>query len=129
MENNNSHHAPTHIIYLIYDFRFTSAQKLCYSDTSPAEACCECTIPCTSFQASTRQNTKSIACNQPLTQTFYFAGTGSVALYDLVYEDSQCAGNAPGEGINNLPAGYYKITGNEYIRVNSLGMIIEKGSC
>lgn len=116
-------------LYLIYDFRFTSAQKLCYSDTSPAEACCECTIPCTSFQASTRQNTKSIACNQPLTQTFYFAGTGSVALYDLVYEDSQCAGNAPGEGINNLPAGYYKITGNEYIRVNSLGMIIEKGSC
>ena len=49
--------------------------------------------------------------------------------YDLVYEDAQCAGNAPGQGINNLPAGYYKVAGNEYIRVNSLGMVIEKTSC
>ena len=116
-------------LYLIYDFRFTAAQNLCYSDTSATEACCECTIPCNSFQASTRQTASSIACAQPLSQTFYYAGTGGLSLYDLVYEDAACAGNAPGAGINNLPAGYYKITGNEYIRVNNLGMVIEKASC
>ena len=56
-------------------------------------------------------------------------GTGGVDIGDLVYSDSQCAGNAPGQGINNLPQGYYKITGNEYIRVNSQGLVIEKTSC
>mgnify|MGYP004448627163 FL=1 len=116
-------------LYLIYDFRFTAAQNLCYSDTSASEACCDCTIPCNSFQASTVQVTQTVACNQPLSQTFYYAGSGGLALYDLVYSDAACAGNAPGQGINNLPAGYYKITGNEYIRVNNLGMVIEKASC
>ena len=116
-------------LYLIYDFRFTAAQNLCYSDTSAQEACCDCVIPCNSFQSSTVQLSSQVACNQPLSQTFYYAGTGGLALYDLVYSDPQCAGNAPGQGINNLPAGYYKITGNEYIRVNNLGMVIEKASC
>ena len=116
-------------LYLIYDFRFTAAQNLCYSDTSASEACCDCTIPCNSFQASTVQVTQTVACNQPLSQTYYYAGSGGLALYDLVYSDAACAGNAPGQGINNLPAGYYKITGNEYIRVNNLGMVIEKASC
>ena len=116
-------------LYLIYDFRFTAAQNLCYSDTSSSEACCECTIPCNSFAASTVQISSTVACNQPLSQTFYYAGSGGLALYDLVYSDAACAGNAPGQGINNLTAGYYKITGNEYIRVNNLGMVIEKASC
>jgi hypothetical protein len=116
-------------LYLIYDFRFTAAQNLCYSDTSSSEACCECTIPCNSFAASTVQISSTVACNQPLSQTYYYAGSGGLALYDLVYSDAACAGNAPGQGINNLTAGYYKITGNEYIRVNNLGMVIEKASC
>ena len=118
-------------LYLVYDFRFTAAQSLCYSNVSATEACCDCTVPCFSFQASTRQNSASIACQQPLSQTFYSSGTpaSGLQLYDLVYEDAQCAGNAPGQGINNLPAGYYKVAGNEYIRVNSLGMVIEKTSC
>ena len=75
------------------------------------------------------QTSSTIACNQPTSQTFYYAGSGDLALYDLVYSDAACAGNAPGQGVNNLPAGYYKIKGNEYIRVNSLGMVIEKTSC
>jgi hypothetical protein len=50
-------------------------------------------------------------------------------LFDLVYSDAQCAGNSPGQGINTLDAGYYKITGNEYIRVNEFGLVIEKASC
>ncbi len=117
-------------LYLIYDFRFTSAQSLCYSDTSASEACCECTIPCTSFSASTVQTSSSIACQQPLVETFYYTGgPAGITIGSLVYSDSQCAGNAPGQGINNLPQGYYKITGNEYIRVNSQGLVIEKTSC
>ena len=116
-------------LYLIYDFRFTAAQNLCFSDTSASEACCDCVIPCNSFEASTVQTSSTIACNQPTSQTFYYAGSGDLALYDLVYSDAACAGNAPGQGVNNLPAGYYKIKGNEYIRVNSLGMVIEKTSC
>ena len=40
-------------LYLIYDLRFTSAQDICYSDTSAVEACCECNVPCDSFTAST----------------------------------------------------------------------------
>lgn len=118
-------------LYLVYDFRFTAAQSLCYSNVSATEACCDCTVPCFKFNASTRQTSAAIACQQPLTQEFYSSGTpaSGLQLYDLVYEDAQCAGNAPGNGINNLQAGYYKITGNEYIRVNNLGMVIEKTSC
>ena len=117
-------------LYLIYDFRFTSAQKLCYSNVSAAEACCECTIPCNSFQASNVQQSTSFICVQPLVNTFYYANSGaSVALYDLVYEDAACAGNAPGAGINNLAAGFYKIAGNKYIEVNSLGMVIQIVNC
>jgi hypothetical protein len=115
-------------LYLIYDFRFTSAQKLCYS-TLASEACCDCVIPCNPFDASTRQGTKNIACQQPLTQEFYYAGSGGLALYDIVYSDAQCAGNAPGQNVNTLTAGYYKITGNEYIRVNEFGIVIEKTTC
>ena len=115
-------------LYLIYDFRITSAQDLCFAATA-TEACCDCTIPCNSFQSSTRQTSKNIACQQPLSRTFYYAGSGGLELYDLVYSDAQCAGNAPGQGINTLDAGYYKITGNEYIRVNEFGLVIEKDSC
>ena len=115
-------------LYLIYDFRFTSAQKLCYS-TSASEACCDCVIPCNSFSASTRQTTRNTACQQPLTQIFYYASSGGLALYDIVYSDAQCAGNAPGQNVNTLTAGFYKITGNEYIRVNQFGLVIEKTTC
>jgi hypothetical protein len=48
---------------------------------------------------------------------------------DLVYSNQQCAGNAPGQTINNLAAGFYKIAGNQYIQVNQFGIIINKISC
>ena len=116
-------------LYLIYDLRFTSAQDICYSDTSAVEACCECNVPCDSFTAST-VSTLAFVCSQPLTQTFYYSGDGvAPAVGDLTYSNQQCAGNAPGQTINNLPAGYYKISGNQYIQVNSFGIIIEKTSC
>ena len=116
-------------LYLIYDLRFISAQDICYSDTSASEACCDCSVPCDSFTASTRQDV-GFVCNQPLSQTFYFTGDGVAPdVGDLVYSNQQCAGNAPGQNINNLQAGYYKISGNQYIQVNSFGIIIEKTSC
>ena len=51
------------------------------------------------------------------------------AIGDLVYSNQQCAGNAPGQTINNLAAGFYKIGGNQYIQVNEFGIIINKVSC
>ena len=115
-------------LYLIYDFRVTSAQNICFGSTA-SEACCDCTIPCNSYSSSTVQTSSAVACQQPLSQTFYYNGTGGVDVGDFVYSDAACAGNAPGQGINTLPQGYYKITGNEYIRVNEFGLVIEKTSC
>ena len=117
-------------LYLIYDLRFTSAQDICYSNVSAAEACCQCNVPCDSFLGSTNQSTPNFICSQPVDQQYYYTGDGvEPAIGDLVYSNQQCAGNAPGQTINNLAAGFYKIGGNQYIQVNEFGIIINKVSC
>ncbi len=117
-------------LYLIYDLRFTSAQDICYSDTSATEACCDCNIPCDTFQGSTVQSSTNFICSQATVNTYYFSGDGVAPdVGDLVYSNQQCAGNAPGQTINNLAAGFYKIAGNQYIQVNQFGIIINKISC
>ncbi len=117
-------------LYLIYDLRFTSAQDMCYSDTSATEACCDCNIPCDSFLGSSVQTSTTFICSQTVNNTYYYSGDGvEPAIGDLVYSNQQCAGNAPGQTINNLASGFYKITGNQYIQVNQFGIIINKISC
>tara|TARA_R110002050_G_scaffold150238_3_gene276925 strand:+ start:4234 stop:9033 length:4800 start_codon:yes stop_codon:yes gene_type:complete len=116
-------------LYLIYDLRFTSAQDICFSDVSASDACCLCNVPCDSFLGSNRTNI-AFVCSQPLSQTYYFTGDGvEPAIGDLTYSNQQCAGNTPGVNINNLQAGYYKISGSQYIQVNNFGIIIEKTNC
>ena len=114
---------------MIYDLRFTSAQDICFSDVSASDACCLCNVPCDSFLGSNRTNI-AFVCSQPLSQTYYFTGDGvEPAIGDLTYSNQQCAGNTPGVNINNLQAGYYKISGSQYIQVNNFGIIIEKTNC
>ena len=58
-------------LYLVYDFRTQTAQPLCYS-TDVTESCCDCSYTCTTFDSSTVQGSIGVACDQPLTQSYYF---------------------------------------------------------
>ena len=113
-------------LYVIYDFRTTTAQQLCFDVDSGTDACCDCTFVCTSWQSSRVQSTATTACGQPLNQTFYFLNTNPTTTYpvvgSLVYSGSTC------DPTNILQIGFYKYTSG-WIQVNSAGIVIQQGTC
>jgi hypothetical protein len=116
-------------LYLIYDYRTTSAAQLCYNSTSSG-ACCECTWTCTGFSCSQQRSTSASACQQTLTETYYHNGSAALpAVYDLVYSNSDCAGTNVKTNVVYLSAGYYKMSATQYMRVNSDGVVIEIDTC
>jgi hypothetical protein len=116
-------------LYLIYDYRTTSAATLCYNSTLSG-ACCECTWTCTAFSCSQQRSTSASACQQTLTETYYHNGSASLpALYDLVYSNSDCSGVNVKVNVVTLSAGYYKMSATQYMRVNSNGVVIEIATC
>jgi len=116
-------------LYLIYDYRTTSAAQLCYNSTSSG-ACCECTWTCTGFSCSQQRATSASACQQTLTETYYHNGSAALpAVYDLVYSNSDCAGTNVKTNVVYLSAGYYKMSATQYMRVNSYGVVIEINTC
>ena len=116
-------------LYLIYDYRTTSAAQLCY-DATVSGACCDCGWTCTSFSCSQQRSTSASACQQTLTETYYHNGSAALpAVYDLVYSNSDCSGNNVKTSIVYLSAGYYKMSATQYMRVNNDGVVIEINTC
>jgi hypothetical protein len=112
-------------LYLVYDFRTQSGQPLCYS-TDVTEACCDCTYTCTAYDSSTVHPSIGVACDQPLTQSYYFLNSVTPTTYpvvgSIVYSSTIC------DTTTTLTAGWYKYTSG-YIRVNSDGIVIQIGTC
>jgi hypothetical protein len=116
-------------LYLIYDYRTTSAATLCYNSTLSG-ACCDCSWTCTAFDCSQQRDTSASACQQTLTEEYYHNGSASLpVLYDLVYSNSDCSGVNVKVNVVTLSAGYYKISATQYMRVNSNGVVIEIATC
>jgi hypothetical protein len=111
-------------LYLIYDYRETSCQEFCYDPGSASAACCECTISYTAYQSSSIQQNNKVVCGQPLIQTFYHTGTGSLPVIgDFVYSSST------GQPGTTLALGLYQISGTDYITVNKFGLVTEVTTC
>ena len=113
-------------LYLIYDFRVTTVQQLCYDASSAVDACCDCSVTCTGFSAGTLQSNAASACVQPLVNTYYFLNQSTPLTYPevgtLVYSSTDCDTNTP------LVVGFYRIA-TGFIQVNSQGIVIQVGNC
>jgi len=114
-------------LYLIYDYRTTNSASFCYDATTESDACCGCGDYCTPYSSSTGQDSISIACIQAATQTYYHDGFDALpGIGDTVYSSSICDGPTA----TKLTAGYYQIgSSNQWIRVDSNGIVISTGSC
>ena len=116
-------------LYLIYDYRTISAAQLCFNSTSSG-ACCDCGWTCTAFDSSVQRASAASACQQTLTEVYYHNGSAALpAVYDLVYSNSDCGGNNVKTNVSFLPAGYYKISATQNMRVNMNGVVIEINTC
>jgi hypothetical protein len=112
-------------LYLIYDLRTVASQYLCYDASTSQSACCDCVVPCTSFSASLPSNNPTLACNQLITQTYYFTGQGALPVVgDLAFTDSACTGPS-----TKLGTGYYKFNTNQVLYVNTNGVITSINNC
>jgi len=116
-------------LYIIYDLRTISLQQLCYDASSASDACCLCTWSCTAFDGSSKIETASQACALVVSSTYYHNGSAAQpAIGDLVYTSSNCQ-DAIGGTVDYAEAGYYKITGNQYIQIGIDGLVIDKQNC
>ena len=114
-------------LYLIYDFRTTTAHALCYDASSGGDACCDCTFTCTSWSGGARQDDAANACNQPLNNTYYFindvGGTLTAPIVgSIVYSSTTC------DSTQTLPQGFYRYSSG-YLNVNNLGIVTQVGTC
>ena len=104
-------------------------QQLCYDASSASDACCLCTWSCTAFDGSSKIETASQACALVVSSTYYHNGSAAQpAIGDLVYTSSNCQ-DAVGGTVQYAEAGYYKITGNQYIQIGIDGLVIDKQNC
>ena len=125
-------------LYLVYDLREVTAQKLCYSAVSAAEACCDCLstgdgctadpaccFGCTSFAASQLRYTPADACVAPDGSNLYHSGTGTYPIIgDIVYSSTTC------DSGSHVAQGYYKVkVENTVIEVGVQGLVISKTTC
>ena len=113
-------------LYLIYDFRTTVVQQLCYDASSAVDACCDCSFTCTAYQSGSLQTNSTDACVQPLVNTYYFFNTNPTTTYpvvgSLVYSSTTC------DVTTTLTDGFYRYQ-NGFIQVNNQGIVIQVGNC
>ena len=113
-------------LYLIYDFRTTVVQQLCYDASSAVDACCDCSFTCTAYQSGSLQTNSTDACVQPLVNTYYFLNTNPTTTYpvvgSLVYSSTTC------DVTTTLTDGFYRYQ-NGFIQVNNQGIVIQVGNC
>tara|TARA_R100000781_G_scaffold24008_4_gene17763 strand:- start:5410 stop:10500 length:5091 start_codon:yes stop_codon:yes gene_type:complete len=111
-------------LYLIYDFRTIADQYLCYSNISLSDACCNCTIPCTSITLSEPQTSSLLACNMVRNQTYYFIGQGATPVVgDLLFNAAGCESSA------TAISGYYGTNSGTYLVVDANGVITQISNC
>jgi len=111
-------------LYLIYDYRLVSCQEFCYDASSAAAACCECAFTYTAYPSSTVFTVEANVCNQPLNNTYYHSGSGTLPAYgDFVYYASDGAVGS------NLGVGLYKVSATDYITVNQFGLVTAVTTC
>ena len=115
-------------LYLIYDYRTTNSASFCYDASVVGDACCGCGDFCTPYLSSTVQSSIAIACVQPASQTYYHDGVNVLpSIGDTVYSSSTCDDSASS---TRLQSGYYEVgSNNEWIQVNSSGVVVSNGSC
>lgn len=125
-------------LYLIYDLREVTAQKLCYSAVSAAEACCDCQstgdgctadpaccFGCTAFAVGGLRYNTSDACASPQFTNYYHSGTGTYPIVgDIVYSSTTC------DSGTHVAQGYYKIMNeNTVMEIGTQGLVISKQTC
>ena len=92
-------------LYLIYDYRKSTAIELCYDAAVLYDVCCECTTceTVTAFLADGPLDYAAVCpTSGPLNSTFYWSGTGTEPeVGDPVFNDAA--------GTVNLGTGWYKI--------------------
>ena len=123
---------------MIYDLREVTAQKLCYSAVSAAEACCDCQstgdgctadpaccFGCTAFAVGGLRYNTSDACASPQFTNYYHSGTGTYPIVgDIVYSSTTC------DSGTHVAQGYYKIMNeNTVMEIGTQGLVISKQTC
>ena len=123
-------------LYMVWDLREVNSSYLCYSTTSPLDACCDCVQACTKGYFGPVQSTQALACTtttvSPGTNNWSFNGTGNIAqIGEIVFTDLQCGV----VGAPTAPAGFYitsflaTSSASDWVQINSVGQVIGAGSC
>jgi len=122
-------------LYLVWDLRETTQSQLCYSATTPADACCGCNFTCTEAWFGPMQSTQSLACTtnvgDPGSIKNTFHGTGSVPqIGEVCFNNNNCNFNDP------LPSGFYIVANanpgpfpKTWIEIGNNGAVIDGGTC
>tara|TARA_R110002073_G_scaffold57664_2_gene146250 strand:- start:3036 stop:8099 length:5064 start_codon:yes stop_codon:yes gene_type:complete len=120
-------------LYLIYDYRRAGSAMFCHSTSidplQSNDVCCDCTaiIGCTPFLGSIERPLAAQACPLATATTWYHNGSGiAPSVGDTIYSMADCV-TAPVWGADN----YIRLGdgSNEYIRLNSSGLVIVKTTC
>jgi len=92
-----------------------TAVPLCYSTVSETDLCCTgCTY--TAYSSSPVKSTRSEACAEAQTQTYFHNGTGSTPIVNnFVFANNTAT--------TILSSGYYSLNSTTVIFVNSSGMV------
>ena len=120
-------------LYLIYDYRRAGSAMFCHSTSidplQSNDVCCDCTaiIGCTPFLGSIERPLAAQACPLATATTWYHNGSGiAPSVGDTIYSMADCV-TAPVWGADN----YIRLGdgSNEYIQLNSSGLVIVKTTC
>mgnify|MGYP003636360010 FL=1 len=120
-------------LYLIYDYRRAGSAMLCHTTsidpTQSNDVCCDCTasIGCTPFLGSIERPLAAQACPLATATTWYHNGSNiAPSVGDTIYSMPDCI-TAPAWGADN----YIKLGdgSDEYIQLNSSGLVIVKTTC
>ena len=120
-------------LYLIYDYRRAGSAMFCHSTSidplQSNDVCCDCAaiIGCTPFLGSIERPLAAQACPLATATTWYHNGSNiAPSVGDTIYSMADCI-TAPVWGADN----YIRLGdgSNEYIQLNSSGLVIVKTTC
>ena len=128
--------AANQFLYLIYDLRNVVNNQICFSDISADDACCGCSLTCSTAYFSPVQGNLLDVCNSNTNATGSaqnsFNGIGNIpTIGEPCFKGTTCDASQP------VDAGYYIVdiaqpalsNPKNWIQVDNYGIVIDEGIC
>ena len=128
--------AANQFLYLIYDLRNVVNNQICFSDISADDACCGCSLTCSTAYFSPVQGNLLDVCNSNTNATGSaqnsFNGIGNIpTIGEPCFKGTTCDTSQP------VDAGYYIVdiaqpalsNPKNWIQVDDYGIVIDEGIC